>query len=168
MGSDIKNPINPAYKADRDGRPDPGDRAHGPGISRKETIIGDDMSSIETVKSQLTPWTSSYGEIRYYIEDWYPLVADVLDIYSRDEWMSPDLKKIKRAKVWFDTSARIHVDGLKDDIVIEIIRANIENRHFLRCQYFDMIGTAIRSFSGPAEPEGRWRSETQGCVFDTP
>ncbi len=93
------------------------------------------MSSIDTVKSQLHPWTSPYGEVRYYIEDWYPLVADVLDKYVRDEWMSPDLKKIQRAKVWFDTSAHIHVDGLKDDMVIEIIKANIENRHFLRSSF---------------------------------
>lgn len=89
------------------------------------------MSSIESIKRELKPWTSSYGEARYYIEDWYPLVADVLDLYVRDEWMSPDLKNIKRAKVWFDTTAHIHVDGLKDDIVIEIIKANIEDRHFL-------------------------------------
>ena len=89
------------------------------------------MSSIETVKRELHPWTSSYGEVRYYIEDWYPLVADVLDKYIQEEWMSPNPKKIKRAKVWFDTSAHIHVDGIKDDIVVEIIRANIEDRHFL-------------------------------------
>ncbi len=89
------------------------------------------MSSIESIKRELKPWTSSYGEVTYYIEDWYPLIADVLDVYTRDEWMSPNPKKIKRAKVWFDTSAHIHVDGLKDDTVIEIIKANIENRHFL-------------------------------------
>ena len=74
---------------------------------------------------------SQYGEVRYYIDDWYPLVSDVLERYSREEWMSPDLKKIKHARIWFDTSARIHVDGLKDEMVIEIIRANIEDRHFL-------------------------------------
>ena len=92
------------------------------------------MSSIESVKRDLKPWTSSYGEVRYYIEDWYPLVSDVLEKYTAEEWMSPDLKRIKRAKVWFDASARIHVDGLKDEMVVEIIRANIEDRHFLRCQ----------------------------------
>ena len=97
------------------------------------------MSRIEAVKRELKPWTSSYGEVRYYIEDWYPLVSDVLEKYTAEEWMSPDPKKIKRAKVWFDASARIHVDGLKDEMVVEIIRSNIENRHFLRGRHIKRV-----------------------------
>ena len=104
------------------------------------------MSSIETVKRELKPWMSSYGEVRYYIEDWYPLVSDVLDKYAAEEWMSPDPKKIKRAKVWFDTSARIHVDGLKDEMVVEIIRSNIEDRHFLRLPERAKSSDRIRSY----------------------
>ena len=93
-------------------------------------VAGSEMSSIESVKKELKPWMSSYGEIRYYIDDWFPLVSDVLERYTRDEWMSPELKKIKRAKVWFDESAHVHVDNLKDEMVMEIIRANIEKRYF--------------------------------------
>jgi len=40
-------------------------------------------------------------------------------------------KEDRAGQVWFDTSARIHVDGLKDEMVVEIIRSNIEDRHFL-------------------------------------
>lgn len=89
------------------------------------------MSSIDAVRRELRPWTSSYGETRYYIDDWWPLVSDVLEVYARDEWMSPDINRMKRAKVWFDDSAHIHVSGLKDETVIEIITRNIEDRHFL-------------------------------------
>ena len=89
------------------------------------------MSCIDSVRRELRPWRSSYGDVRYYIDDWWPLVSDVLERYIRDEWMSPDEKKIKRAKVWFDDSAHVHVDGLKDDMAAEIIIRNIEDRHFL-------------------------------------
>ena len=106
------------------------------------------MSSIESVKRDLKPWTSSYGEVRYYIEDWYPLVSDVLEKYAEQEWMSPDLKKIKRAKVWFDASARRHVDGLKDDMVVEIIRANIEDGHFLRGRHIKRVISRTASLLG--------------------
>ena len=88
------------------------------------------MIKIETVKQKLTPWTSQYGEVRYYFNDWYDLVGDVIESYAANEWISPDLKKIKRCKVWFDQQANIHVDGIKDDMVIEIIRSNIESRFF--------------------------------------
>ena len=86
---------------------------------------------IDTVKQRLQPWTSQYGEVRYYVNDWYDLIGDVIESYAKNEWMSPDLNKIKRCKVWFDTKANIHVDGIKDDMVIEIIRSNIEARFFL-------------------------------------
>ena len=33
--------------------------------------------------------------------------------------------------MWFDDSAHVHVDGLKVDMVAEIIIRNIEDRHFL-------------------------------------
>ena len=88
------------------------------------------MSSIESVKKSIQPWTSQYGEIRYYVNDWYDLIGDVIESYANNEWMSPDLKKIKRCKVWFDQQANIHVDGIKDDMIIEIIRSNIEDRFF--------------------------------------
>lgn len=45
---------------------------------------GASMSSIESIKRDLKPWTSSYGEVRYYIKDWYPLVSDVLDRYTAE------------------------------------------------------------------------------------
>ena len=89
------------------------------------------MSSIEAVRRDIRPWTSSNGEVRYYVEDWYALVSDVLDRYAEQEWMCPDMKKIRRAKVWFDTSAHVHVDGIRDGMVVEIIIRNIEDRHYL-------------------------------------
>ena len=88
---------------------------------------------MERIKAKLKPWTSQNGEVRYYFDDWYPLISDVIEKYAQEEWMSPDLSKIKRCKVWFDKDASIHVDGIKDEMVIEIIRSNIEDRFFLRC-----------------------------------
>ncbi len=88
------------------------------------------MSNIDVVKQNLQPRLSQYGQVRYYLSDWYNLVSDVIESYAANQWMSPDLKKIKRCKVWFDSEANIHVDGIKDDMVIEIIRSNIEQRFF--------------------------------------
>ena len=85
---------------------------------------------MDRIKEKLKPWTSQSGEVRYYFDDWYPLISDVIEKYANEEWMSPDLKKIKRCKVWFDQQARIHVDGIKDEMVIEIIRSNIDDRFF--------------------------------------
>ncbi len=85
---------------------------------------------MDKIKEKLKPWTSSTGEVRYYLDDWYLLISDVIGKYAQDEWMSPDLKKIRRCKVWFDQQAKIHVDGIKDKMIIEIIRSNIENRFF--------------------------------------
>ena len=87
------------------------------------------MSDISVVKSRLQPWTSQYGEIRYYINDWYDLIGDVIESYAVNEWMSPDLKKIKRCKVWFDQQANIHVDGIKDDMIISAMRWNIVDKY---------------------------------------
>ena len=89
------------------------------------------VNDISVVKQRLQPWTSQYGEVRYYVNDWYDLIGDVIESYAKNEWMSPDLKKIKRCKVWFDIDANVHVDGIKDDMVIEIIRSNLESRFFL-------------------------------------
>ena len=94
------------------------------------------MSDINVIKKSIQPWISQYGETRYYVNGWYDLICDVIESYATNEWMSPDLQKIKRCKVWFDQQARIHVDGIKDDMLIEIIRSNIEDRFFLRLQLF--------------------------------
>ena len=90
------------------------------------------VSSIDTVRKELHPWTSSSGEIRYYVNDWFDLIGDVLESFVQNEWNAPPLEKIKRAKVWFDSSAHVHVDGLKDYLTVEIIRSNLEDRFFQR------------------------------------
>ena len=97
------------------------------------------MTNIDTVKQSLQPWISQYGEVRYYVNDWYDLIADVIESYANNEWMSPDTGKIKRCKVWFDKDANIHVDGIKDEMVIEIIRSNIEGRFFLRSLFSNLF-----------------------------
>jgi hypothetical protein len=94
---------------------------------------------MDRIKAKLKPWTSQNGEVRYYFDDWYPLISDVIEKYAQEEWMSPDLKKIKRCKVWFDKDASIHVDGIKDEMVIEIIRSNIEGRFFLRSLFSNLF-----------------------------
>lgn len=85
---------------------------------------------MDRIKAKLKPWTSQSGEVRYYLDDWYPLISDVIEKYAQDEWMSPDLRKIKRCKVWFDQQANIHIDGIKDEMIIEIIRSNIDYRFY--------------------------------------
>ena len=44
--------------------------------------------------------------------------------------MSHDFKKIKRYNVWFDQKAEVHVDGMKDDVVRELIASNVERSFF--------------------------------------
>ncbi len=86
------------------------------------------MVDISVVRLRYSPWISQFGEVRYYVDDWFDLIHDVLESYARNEWMSPDIGKIRRCKVWSDASGNIHVDGIKDDIVIVIIISNIEDR----------------------------------------
>ena len=90
------------------------------------------VSSIDTIRKELHPWTSSSGEVRYYVNDWFDLIGDVLESFVQNEWNAPPMEKIKRAKVWFDLSAHVHVDGLKDELTVEIIRNNLEDRFFQR------------------------------------
>lgn len=90
------------------------------------------MSTIDAVKREIRPWTSPDGQIRYYVDDWYDLVRDVIEPFVLQEWTAPRLDKIKRAKVWFDEDARIHVDRLDDPLTVEIIANNIEMRHYLQ------------------------------------
>ena len=85
---------------------------------------------MDRIKAKLKPWTSQNGEVRYYFDDWYPLISDVLEKYAEEEWMSPDLDRIKRCKVWFDKDAEVHVDGIKDELVIEVIRSNVDDRFY--------------------------------------
>lgn len=85
---------------------------------------------MERIKARLQLWTSQYGVIRYYLDDWYGLVSDVVEKYAEQEWTSPDIEKIKRCKVWFDQKAEIHVDGMKDDVVRELIGSNVERSFF--------------------------------------
>ena len=105
------------------------------------------MSSIEVVKKELYPWTSSSGEIRYYVNDWFDLIGDVLESFVQNEWNAPPMDKMKRAKVWFDSSAHVHVDGLKDELTVEIIKSNIENRFFLRMRYHSFFTYILSTFS---------------------
>ena len=90
------------------------------------------MSSIETVRRSIRPWTSPYGETRYYVDDWFDLVGDILEDYTRHDWTADRLPKIKRGKVWFDSDARVHTDGIKDPMAVQIIISNLETRFFLR------------------------------------
>jgi len=46
--------------------------------------------NIDIVKRKLHPWTSQYGEVRYYLNDWNDLISDVLESYAANEWMSTD------------------------------------------------------------------------------
>jgi len=85
---------------------------------------------MDRIKAELKPWTSQNGEVRYYLDDWYPLISDVLEKYAEEEWTSPDLDKIRRCKVWFDRDAKVHVDGIKDELVIEVIRSNVDDRFY--------------------------------------
>lgn len=39
------------------------------------------VSSIDTVRKELHPWTSSSGEIRYYVNDWFDLIGDALESF---------------------------------------------------------------------------------------
>jgi hypothetical protein len=96
------------------------------------------MSDIDTIRRELRPWTSPTGEVRYYVDDWYGLIGDVVEDYARNEWMSPDLSKIKRARVWYDTGARVHIDNLRtdDELILEVIRSNLEDRFFNRIRLF--------------------------------
>jgi len=72
------------------------------------------VSDIGTIRKELHPWTSSSGEVRYYFNDWFDLTGDVLESFVQNERNAPPMEKIKRAKVWFDSSVHVHVDGLKD------------------------------------------------------
>ena len=77
------------------------------------------------VPAELRPWTSPEGEVRYYVNDWFDRVKDVLEIYVKEEWNAPPMEKIRRAKVWFDSDGKVHVDRLKDGLTCEIIANNV-------------------------------------------
>ena len=85
---------------------------------------------MERIRARTGPWTSQSGEVRYYLDDWYDLISDVVEKYAEQEWTSPDIDRIKRCKVWFDKDAEIHVDGMKDDVVRELIASNVDRRFF--------------------------------------
>ncbi len=72
-----------------------------------------------SIPAGLRPWTSPSGEVRYYVNDWFDRVKDVLEICVNEEWNAPTMEKIKRAKVWFDSEGKVHVDGLKDELTRE-------------------------------------------------
>ena len=39
-------------------------------------------------------------------------------------------KRFQSGKIWFDKDAEIHVDGMKDDVVMEMIGSNVDRRFF--------------------------------------
>jgi hypothetical protein len=83
------------------------------------------MKGYRSIPAGLRPWTSPEGEVRYYVNDWFVRVKDVLDIYVKEEWNAPPMEKIKRTKVWFDSEGKVHVDRLKDELTREIIANNV-------------------------------------------
>lgn len=83
------------------------------------------MNDIRVIADQLQMWISPSGEVRYYVNDWYERVRDVIEVYVKEEWGAPALDSIRRAKVWFDSDGGIHVDRLKDDLTCEIIKSNV-------------------------------------------
>jgi hypothetical protein len=95
------------------------------------------MSSIDSVRKEIRPWVSPNGERRYYIDDWWTLVGGILESYSSGDWTAARVPEMKRARVWFDEDARVHVDHLKDMVAVDIIIGTIESQFYLR------VGTLI-------------------------
>ncbi len=65
---------------------------------------------------------------RYYIDDWYDLIVDILISYSENVSPRLDLEDVKQGRLWLDEDTNIHIEGIKDEITIELIRTAIQSR----------------------------------------
>lgn len=81
------------------------------------------MSDIDVIKHHLRPWTGRGPNIRYYDDFWAINICLDLDAYQKAHPECRVMDLARNGKVWYDTDAHAHVDGITDpDLAMFIIR----------------------------------------------
>lgn len=87
------------------------------------------MSNVEAVKLFLRPWIGRDGRVRYYVNDWQDLLKQDIEAYCRFNECPASVACSGR--VWYDSDARAHADGIPDPGLSRFIERTMEHTQYL-------------------------------------
>ena len=87
------------------------------------------MSYIGVIKIYLNPWFGRDGRIRYYVNDWQDLLKPDIEAYCKFNCCPSDA--IRYGKVWYDSDAHSHADGIPDNGLSRFIERTMDCTQYL-------------------------------------
>lgn len=126
------------------------------------------MSDIHVIMHCLKPWTGRGQSVRFYDDLWMSRISGDLDAYQKAHPECRVMDLARYGKVWYDSDARAHADGIADPDLALFIARTMESTQFLPpftepehgFQAYDWtklsepVPRDIFNYGDPAEP--RW------------
>ena len=93
------------------------------------------MSDIRAIRNHLRAWPSINDPKRYYVNDWVERIQHELGVYLASHPRCPSFGLLRKVgKVWYDTDASVHVEGIYDWDLTRFIAKTMEDTQFI---YYD-------------------------------
>lgn len=89
------------------------------------------MSDLFMIMQHLKPWTGRGPNIRYYDDFWVSNIFQDLDAYQKAHPECRVMDLARYGKVWYDTDARAHVDGITNPDLAVFITRTMERTQYL-------------------------------------
>lgn len=88
-------------------------------------------SNIEAIRRYLKPYRAFDDSVRYYVNNWQEKAMPAVERYLAEDADEVTRRQFWSGKAYFDDRAELHVTGIQDEILVEIIVRHTIHNHYL-------------------------------------